>query len=307
MPATGLIALLDDIATIADDVATLTGVAAKKASGIVTDDMAVTAEQAIGIQREREIPVVLAVAKGSFLNKAVFLAPGALLLSAVAPWSIHPILMAGGAFLSYEGVEKVLHKLRPHAEEGPGDTLAETDPVAFEKSRVRGAIRTDLILSAEIIALTLGQVADAPFVTQVGTLYSISILMTVGVYGLVAVLIKLDDAGEALVLRGASTAWLGRGLVRGAPKLLHGISIVGTVAMLIVGGHILLEGIHPLAEAVHHALEAVPSSLRWLASTAVDVLCGGVAGLLVVGAMATGLPKKAWSAISGRVRALRGR
>ena len=307
MPVSGLIALLDDIATIADDVATLTGVAAKKASGIVTDDMAVTAEQAIGLRREREIPVVLAVAKGSIINKAVFLAPGALLLSAVAPWAIHPILMAGGTFLSFEGVEKVLHKLRPHAEEAHDDAPAEIDPEAFERGRIKGAIRTDLILSGEIIVLTLGQVAEAPFITQVGTLYAISVLMTVGVYGLVGVLVKLDDMGEALVLRGGRSNGVGRAMVLGAPKLLHAISIIGTVAMLMVGGHILLEGIHPLYEAVHHLLEAVPGGIRWLPSTLIDIAIAAVAGLLVVGALATGLPQRVWGGAKGVVARVRGR
>lgn len=307
MPVSGLIALLDDIATIADDVATLTGVAAKKASGIVTDDMAVTAEQAIGLRREREIPVVLAVAKGSIINKAVFLAPGALLLNAIAPWAIHPILMAGGAFLSFEGVEKVLHKLRPHAEAAHDDAPAAIDPEAFEKSRITGAIRTDLILSGEIIVLTLGQVAAAPFITQVGTLYAISALMTVGVYGLVGVLIKIDDVGEALVLRGGASATAGRAMVLGAPKLLHAISIVGTVAMLMVGGHILLEGVHPLDEAVHHLLEGVPAGIRWLPSTLIDIAIAVVAGLVVVGALATGLPQKVWGGAKGLVSRARGR
>lgn len=312
MPASGLLALLDDIATIADDVAAmaaaaarksstvaddvagLTATAAKKTSGIVTDDLAVTAEQAIGIQREREIPVVLAVARGSMINKGVFLAPGALLLNAVAPWVITPILMAGGAFLCFEGVEKVIHRARGHGEahDGPAEPM---DPVAFEKMRVQGAIRTDLILSAEIIAISLGEVAQAPFVTQVLTLYTIAVVMTVGVYGLVAGLIKLDDLGELLVRRGGGQAGLGRFILAAAPKLLHGISAVGMVAMLMVGGHILLEGIPPLYEVVHHALEGLPAA--GLLGAVIDVLIGGVAGLLLVGGMATGVPAKLWAMV----------
>lgn len=319
MPVSGLIALLDDIATIADDVATLaavaarkgtavtkdvatlTGAAARKTSGVVTDDMAVTAEQAIGILREREIPVVLAVAKGSFKNKALFLAPGALLLNAVAPWAIVPVLMAGGTFLAFEGVEKVLDKLQPHPEEKPGEgeIVVPVDPATFEKERVEGAIRTDLILSAEIIAISLGEVAQAPFVTQVLTLYGISVVMTVGVYGMVAGLIKLDDLGDLMVKRGGAGEKVGALLLAGAPKLLHLISIVGTVAMLIVGGHILLEGIHPLEVFVHHALEALPGWASGVVGIVVDVVVGAIAGLIVVGALKTGIPGKVWGAVKG--------
>lgn len=317
MPASGLLALLDDIATIADDVATmaaaaatkgsavaddvatLTGAAAKKTSGVVTDDMAVTAEQAIGIRREREIPVVLAVGKGSFLNKAIWLAPGALLLNAVAPWSITPILMAGGLFLAYEGVEKVIHRAKGHGEEAAGPT-EPMDPEAYERSRVEGAIRTDFILSAEIVAISLGQVAAEPFLTQALVLYVISAVMTVGVYGIVAGLVKLDDLGEILARRGGGAAALGRFILAAAPKLLHLISIVGTVAMLMVGGHILLEGIHPLEEAVHHALDAVPAAARGLVGAVADILIGAVAGLVVVGILATGVPGRVWAMVRPR-------
>lgn len=320
MPVSGLIALLDDIATIADDVATmaavaarksaavtkdvatLTGAAAKKTSGVVTDDMAVTAEQAIGILREREIPVVLAVAKGSFKNKALFLAPGALLLNAVAPWAITPVLMAGGTFLAFEGVEKVLHKLQPHPEEGghgEDEVVVPVDPATFEKERVDGAIRTDLILSGEIIAISLGEVASAPFLTQVLALYGISVVMTGGVYGMVGALIKIDDLGDLMVQRGGAGAKVGGLLLAGAPKLLHFISIVGTVAMLVVGGHILLEGIHPLEAFVHHALEAIPGWASGVVGIVVDVLVGAVAGLIVVGVLKTGVPGKIWGAVKG--------
>ena len=297
MPASGLIALLDDIAAIADDVATLTAMAAKKTSGVVTDDMAVTAEQAIGIRRERELPVVWAVAKGSMFNKAVILAPGALLLNAVAPWAILPLLMAGGTFLAYEGVEKVIHKIRPHDKHEGGDGEAELmkDPATFEKMRVEGAIRTDLILSAEIIALTLGEAASKPFVTQAATLYVISIIMTVGVYGMVALLIKMDDFGEYLATHGGPRERLGRAILVAAPNILHLISLVGTVAMLIVGGHIILEGIHPLEEAVHHLLETVPPWSSGLVGLVMDILIGAVTGLIVVGVLATGIPGKLWA------------
>ncbi len=281
MAATGLIALLDDIATIADDVATLTAMAAKKSSGIVTDDMAVTAEQAVGIKREREIPVVLAVARGSFFNKAVILAPSALALNAIAPWSITPLLMFGGAFLAYEGAEKVLHKLRPpDGDEDDDGKLDITDPVAFEQIRVKGAIRTDLVLSAEILALTLGQVKAEPLVTQVGVMYTISVVMTVGVYGIVAALIKLDDLGEYLAIRGQKRAWMGRFILRFAPTLMHAISIIGTAAMLVVGGGILVEGIPGAHHALEHALEGLP--LHGLLMVLTQFLAGMLAGVLVI-------------------------
>lgn len=296
MPVSGLLALLDDIAAIADDVATLTALSAKKTTGIVTDDMAVTAEQAMGIRREREVPVVVAVAKGSMFNKVVILSPAALLLNAIAPWAITPILMAGGAFLSFEGVEKIVHKLSHGDEHGKeeGPNLALLDPEAFEKSRVKGAIRTDLILSGEIIAITLGEVATASFTIQVAVLYGISIIMTVGVYGLVAALIKLDDLGEALVLRGSGTAAVGRLIVAGAPKLMRAIGLIGTAAMLMVGGHIVRAGIPPLYDAVHHAIEALPAMLQGVAGVAADLLTGGVVGLLLVGVAKTGIFQALW-------------
>ncbi len=298
MATAGLIALLDDIATIADDVATLTYLATKKTTGVVTDDMAVTAEQAVGLKREREIPVILAVAKGSLINKCVFLTPGALFLNAVAPWIIVPILMAGGTFLAYEGVEKLLHKFLPHDDHGHGGgdlALATTDPVAFEKMRVQGAIRTDLILSAEVIAISLGEVASAPFAYQVAALYIISVVMTVGVYGMVAGLVKLDDLGEALVLRGGSQAGLGRGLIVGTPWLLKGISWVGMVAMLLVGGHILLHGVPPAEHAVHELIHHLPAAAQGIAGLFAEALTAVIVGLIVLGVLATGLPARLWA------------
>jgi uncharacterized protein len=305
MAFSGLIALLDDIASIADDVATLSIAATKKTSGIVTDDMAVTAEQALGIPREREIPMVMSVAWGSFKNKALILAPGALILNAVAPWSITPLLMAGGTYLAFEGVEKILHKVLHHDadHDGKDDDVQNMDVVAYEKMRVAGAIRTDLILSAEIIAITLGVINDADFYTQVAVLYGVSVIMTIGVYGIVAGLVKIDDAGELLVARGGGTAGLGRVILKAAPWLLHAIAWIGAVAMLMVGGHILLEGIHPLYVIVHHWLEEVPHSISWLVGMLIDIGLGAVAGLLVVGAMATGIPGKLWAMIPWPQRA----
>lgn len=300
MPASGLLALLDDIATIADDVATLAGVAAKKTAGVVTDDMAVTAEQAVGIQRERELPVVWEVAKGSMKNKAIFLAPGALLLNAVAPWAITPILMAGGAFLCFEGVEKVIHRAQSHDADEPVDPTL-TDPVAYERSRVDGAIRTDLILSGEIIAITLGEVATSPFVTQVGVLYAISVVMTVGVYGVVAGLVKLDDFGEYLVRAGGGRAGLGRSILRFTPSLMRGISIVGTVAMLLVGGQILLHGSPPVEHAVEAILHGLPGVLQGLVGAILEIAYGSVVGLIVVGVIATKVPGRIWRRARGMV------
>lgn len=299
MPFSGLIALLDDIATIADDVATLTVLATKKTTGVVTDDMAVTAEQAMGIQREREIPVVLKVARGSILNKAIFLAPGALLLNAVAPWSITPILMAGGTFLCFEGVEKLVHKVIPHKEtDGEHEAKAELkamSPEELEELRVKGAVRTDLILSGEVIAIALGEIADAPFVQQVAALYAVSVVMTVGVYGVVAALIKIDDLGEALVNRGGGTESLGKAILWAAPWILKAISWIGTVAMLLVGGHILIEGIGPVEHVVHDLVHRAPEALAGVVGFGLDLVVGLIAGGIVVGIGATGVPAKLWA------------
>jgi predicted DNA repair protein MutK len=304
MAFSGLIAMLDDIATIADDVATLSLAATKKTSGIVTDDMAVTAEQAIGIAREREIPVVLKVARGSLLNKALILAPGALVLSAVAPWSITPLLMAGGAYLAFEGVEKIIHKFQPHGHHRGDDKdhdgvldEAQLDPVEFENQRVSGAIRTDLILSGEIIAITLGEITQSPFVTRVGVLYGVSLIMTVGVYGTVAGLVKIDDLGEWMVRSGGGSAAMGKLIVKSAPWILHGISWIGTMAMLMVGGHIWIEGVHPLEEFVHHWLHELPAGLSTVVGMLVDMAVGAVVGLVVVGLMATGIPGRLWALV----------
>ena len=291
MAFTGLLALIDDLVVIADDVAALTALAAKKTAGVVTDDMAVTAQQTLGIAREREIPVVLAVARGSLFNKFVILNPGALLLNAVAPWSILPILMAGGAFLCFEGVEKILHARGDGDEDDDGKTDLE-DPAAFEAGRVQGAIRTDLILSGEIVAISLGEVASAPFVTQASTLYVVGLVMTVGVYGIVGGLVKLDDLGEALVRRGGPSEGLGRLIVRGTPWLLKAISIIGTAAMLMVGGHILVEGIPPVEHAIHGFTHSLPAMLGTLVGILADVAVGGLAGLALVGIGATGIPGK---------------
>src|SRR6185503_1483925 len=259
MAASSLLALIDDIATVLDDVAILTKVAAKKTAGVVGDDLALNANQVAGVKAERELPVVWAVAKGSFLNKLI-LVPSALAISALAPWAIIPLLMIGGAFLCYEGFEKLAHRLlHGKAEEDAHHkdlVQALSDPavdlVAFEKEKIKGAIRTDFILSAEIVVITLGTVAEAAFMTQVVVLSGIAILMTIGVYGLVAGIVKLDDAGLYLSKRAGAARAFGDFILALAPWLMKGLSVAGTAAMFLVGGGILVHGIPPL----HRLLES---------------------------------------------------
>ena len=268
--ATGLLALLDDIASVLDDVALLTKVATKKTAGVLGDDLALNAQQVSGVRANRELPVVWAVAKGSAVNKAI-LVPTALAISAFAPWAITPLLMVGGAFLCYEGFEKLAHRFlsspAERAAEHEALARAATDPatdlVAFENGRVKGAIRTDFILSAEIVVISLGTVAGATFGVQVAVLVGIAILMTVGVYGLVAGIVKLDDAGLHLSRRPGNGGWaglqraVGAAILRSAPYLMKALSVAGTAAMFLVGGGILVHGIEPL----HHAIEAVAAGL----------------------------------------------
>lgn len=282
--ATGsLLALLDDIATVLDDVAVLTKVAAKKTSGVLGDDLALNAQQVAGVRAERELPVVWAVAKGSLLNKAI-LVPAALAISALAPWLIGPLLMAGGAYLCFEGVEKVWHKIAHRAEETAHEealtaalTHPEVDLVQFEAEKIQGAIRTDFILSAEIIVIALGTVADKAFGVQVLALTLIALLMTVGVYGLVGAIVKLDDAGLWLTQRYAKGPGraLGRGLLALAPPLMKLLAVVGTAAMFLVGGGILVHEWDWLRQGVHH----LAGSAWWSdmgASLLVGIAIGGV-------------------------------
>src|SRR5688572_3505845 len=246
MPSS-LLALLDDIASVLDDVAVLTKVAAKKTAGVLGDDLALNAQQVAGVKPDRELPVVWRVALGSMLNK-VILVPIALAISAFAPWGVVPLLMIGGAFLCYEGFEKLAHKFlhspaedaAHHAEVVAAVANPEVDLVAFEKDKIKGAIRTDFILSAEIIAISLGTVATEPFGTRVGVLVAISAVMTVGVYGFVAGIVKLDDLGLSLTQRssGAGRA-IGAAILRIAPYLMKLLSIAGTAAMFLVGGGII--------------------------------------------------------------------
>lgn len=290
MAGTSLLALLDDIAAVLDDVAVMTKVAAKKTAGVLGDDLALNAQQVAGVRAERELPVVWAVAKGSMLNKAI-LVPLALAISAFAPWAVVPLLMIGGAFLCYEGAEKLIHKWLHRAEaEQRGAALhnalldPQLDLVAVERDKIKGAIRTDFILSAEIIVISLGTVASAPFMSQLAVLVGISLLMTVGVYGLVAAIVKMDDAGLYLSTKaGASAAVnaLGRGLLITAPMLMKVLAVVGTAAMFMVGGGILVHGVAPLHHAIEHLGGLVPV-VGVVVPTLVSALIGMVAGALIV-------------------------
>ncbi len=282
MATSSLLALIDDIATVLDDVAILTKVAAKKTAGVLGDDLALNANQVAGVAADRELPVVWAVARGSFVNKLI-LVPAALVISAFAPWLVVPLLMIGGAFLCYEGFEKIAHRfLHGKAEDATHHKAlvqAIADPavdlVAFERDKIKGAVRTDFILSAEIVAITLGTVAASPFMTQVAVLSGIAILMTVGVYGLVAGIVKLDDAGLHLSRKeGEIARALGAAILRVAPWLMKALSVAGTAAMFLVGGGILVHGI----PALHHLGE----NAGMLASLALDAVAGIVAGALAL-------------------------
>lgn len=307
--ATSLLTLLDDVASILDDVAAMTKIATRKTAGVLGDDLALNAQQVTGVKAERELPVVWAVAKGSAFNK-VILVPVALAISAIAPWLITPLLMLGGLYLCFEGVEKLSHKYL-HPEEADADKKAlleavanqDVDLVALEKGKIKGAIRTDFVLSAEIIVISLGTVAASTFSVRLATLIAISMIMTIGVYGLVACIVKLDDAGLYLTEPAdgsepnAIGAALGRGILWFAPKLMKFLSVVGTAAMFIVGGGILTHGFHWLFEKIEQAAAGVSSLpvfgdikgigtvAEQLTTTVLNTTVGvlaGIAALLVV-------------------------
>ena len=293
--ATSLLLLLDDIATVLDDVSLLTKVAAKKTAGVLGDDLALNAQQVAGVKADRELPVVWAVAKGSMINKAI-LVPAALLIGTFLPWAVTPLLMAGGAFLCFEGVEKLAHKFL-HKEDHAADTARheqavaneQIDLVAVEKDKIKGAVRTDFILSAEIIVITLGTVAGQPFTTQVAVLVGIAMLMTVGVYGLVAGIVKLDDAGLYLSRReGAGVRALGRGILAFAPWLMKALSVAGTAAMFLVGGGILVHGVPSVGHAVEAWAANAGGVVGTLGSMGVNAGVGIVAGAVVLGAVEIG-------------------
>lgn len=292
MAGTSLLALIDDIATLLDDVSVMTKVAAKKTAGVLGDDLALNAEQVSGVKADRELPVVWAVAKGSAVNKLI-LVPAALLISAFLPWLITPLLMLGGAFLCYEGCEKLVHKFFHDNDEGAHQEKlkavadASVDLVAFEKSKIKGAIRTDFILSAEIIVISLGAVQSATFGVQVAAICAIAVLMTIGVYGLVAAIVKLDDAGLYLAKTDQQASGsslriaLGKGILAVAPWLMKSLSVVGTLAMFLVGGGILVHGVPGSHDWVHH-LQEMSGALAFAVPLLVNLIGGVIAGAVVL-------------------------
>lgn len=290
--AASLLALLDDIATLMDDVSVMSKVAVKKTAGVLGDDLALNAQQVTGVKPERELPVVWAVAKGSLLNKLI-LVPAALLISAFIPWLITPLLMCGGAFLCYEGFEKLVHRFLKHDDRRkPQPAATAQDPtrdiVLFEKQKIGGAIRTDFILSAEIIAITLGTVAAATFATQAMVLSTIALGVTVFIYGLVAGIVKIDDLGIALYCGdGSLRQRIGRGLLWLAPRLMKTLSVVGTAAMFMVGGGILTHGFHAIGHWIENTAEHTVA-LPWIGSivggllpTLLSAVFGIIAGAVV--------------------------
>ena len=297
MPAANLLALLDDIASVLDDVAAFSKLAAKKTAGVLGDDLALNAQQVAGVQASRELPVIWAVARGSLVNKAV-LVPAALVISAFAPVLVTPLLMVGGTYLCFEGFEKVSHRLL-HRGTGDGEhaedeaeqaeavvarVLAEpaADPMVLERDKIKGAIRTDFILSAEIIIIALGTVAAAPLLTRIGVLTAVAVLMTVAVYGFVGMIIKLDDLGWWLQRRGGRLAELAGGILLGtAPRLMRFLTVAGTAAMFLVGGGIMVHGVPVLA----HSLEALVAPLGPLVGPIATMVGNALAGV-VVGAIA---------------------
>jgi len=311
MPASSLLALIDDIATILDDVSVMTKVATKKTAGVLGDDLALNAEQVTGVKADRELPVVWAVARGSMINKAI-LVPAALLISAFVPALIVPLLMIGGAFLCYEGIEKLLHPLLHRQEEEQQEhavliaALADptVDMVEHEKTKIRGAVRTDFILSAEIIVISLGTFANADLGTQLATLTVISVVFTVGVYGLVAAIVKMDDAGLILQQRGGFAKSIGGMLLGAAPLLMRLLSVLGTAAMFLVGGGIVAHGWHPIEAQIERVgqylsqIEPFGSLIAAMAQTTLNGLTGVVVGIVVLGAV---------SLISRLVKRARGR
>ncbi|MGE1177172.1 DUF808 domain-containing protein [Pseudomonas sp. BW7P1] len=304
MAGSSLLVLIDDIATVLDDVALMSKMAAKKTAGVLGDDLALNAQQVSGVRAEREIPVVWAVAKGSFVNKLI-LVPSALAISAFVPWLVTPLLMVGGAYLCFEGFEKLAHPLLHGKDEDQAghaqltEAVADpaTDLVAYEKDKIKGAIRTDFILSAEIIAITLGTVAEASLTQQVIVMSGIAVVMTVGVYGLVAGIVKLDDLGLWLTQKpGAAAKRIGNAILRAAPYMMKGLSVIGTAAMFLVGGGILTHGV----PVVHHWIESVAAAAG-SAGFAVPVLLNGVAGV-VAGAVVLAVVSvvgKIWKALKG--------
>ncbi len=294
MATTGLLALIDDIATLLDDVAILSKVAVKKTAGVLGDDLALNAEQVSGVKAERELPVIWAVAKGSFLNKLI-LVPAALLISAFIPQLITPLLMMGGLYLCFEGVEKVLHSFLhkgedeiEHADKLKAVADESIDLVAFEKQKIRGAIRTDFILSAEIIVIALGSVKDATMMMQSLVVSSVAVMVTVGVYSLVAGIVKMDDAGYYLLRRGGENSLkraIGKSLLLVAPRLMKLLSVLGTAAMFLVGGGIIVHAVpffHHTLHDIKHVIEHNAGGLSFLGEPLVSAVVGIVAGVITL-------------------------
>ena len=291
--AGGLFALLDDVALIArsaassvDDVAALAGKTSAKAAGVVVDDAAVTPQYVQGVKPQRELPMIWRITKGSLINKLVIILPIALILSWIAPWALTPILMCGGTYLCFEGAEKIFHSVfhRGEKEELPAE---ERGPDA-EDSLVKAAITTDLILSAEIMVISLNEVIDQPFWLRLGALVTVGVLLTLGVYGAVGLLVKMDDIGVALLKRHDGDSALGTALVKGMPIVLNIIGIIGTAAMLWVGGHIVVKGLSEFGAEqpygfIHHVTESINNgALAWLADTGLSMLCGFILGAVIV-------------------------
>ena len=293
MAGASLLALLDDIATVLDDISVMTKVATKKTAGVLGDDLALNAEKVTGVRASRELPVVWAVAKGATLNK-VILIPAALAISFLIPWAIIPLLMLGGSFLCYEGFHKVFHKLFHHDEEEAEEEEVrkafedpKVDMVEFEKKKIKGAIRTDFILSAEIIVIALGTVTDKPLMVQLGVLVAVGLGLNFGVYGLVAGIVKLDDAGLHLAERQGDGGWdkllnnLGDWILTAAPWLMKTLGVVGTAAMFLVGGGIIAHGIHPIEVFIEQAAEAA-GALSVIVPTLLDGIVGIITGAILM-------------------------
>lgn len=302
--ASSLLLLLDDIATVLDDVAVMSKMAAKKTAGVLGDDLALNAQQVSGVRAERELPVVWRVAKGSFINKLI-LVPLALFISVVAAWLINPLLVIGGLFLSYEGVEKIMHTLQHKkaqtAKEAQLELIqTEQDLAAYETEKIKGAVRTDFILSAEIVVISLGTVAAAGFLTKVTVLSLIAIAMTVGVYGFVALIVKIDDIGLYLTEQASNFKQrIGRGLLAFAPILMKTLSVVGTAAMFLVGGGIINHAIpfvHHFTEDTVEYVQDIPTMGSIVGSVTpmlMNLVVGILAGILVV--IVVALVQKVWS------------
>ena len=277
--AGGFFALLDDVASILDDVAAMTKVATKKTAGVLGDDLALNANQLTGIQASRELPIIWAVSKGSLLNKAIIV-PAAFLLSAFLPAAVPLVLMIGGAYLCYEGVEKILHRLLHHGEEHAAETADNRDPAQVEQEKIRAAIRTDFILSLEIIVIALASFVGKPLLTQILGLIAVALILTAAVYGVVALIVKMDDLGLYWAARQNRLLQMaGRALLWFAPKLLKALSVAGTAAMFIVGGHLWAENIASLHHLAQHWTQGLGGFSAWWVDAAFSVGVGSIVGL----------------------------